>query len=60
MEASLIPSTPLEIFQLHAPTDITLDRKPHYPFLYEAVCTYSPRYSDNESKAYFSCSVSSQ
>ena len=27
-EASLILSTPLEIFQLHAPTDLTLDRKP--------------------------------
>jgi hypothetical protein len=39
MEVSLILNTPLEIFQLNAPTDLTLDRKPNYPFLYEAVHT---------------------
>jgi hypothetical protein len=53
MEASVILNTPLEIFQLKAPTDLTHDRKPHYPFLYEAVCTYSTRYSGNERKLIF-------
>ena len=30
--STLILSTTLEFFQLHAPTDLPLDRKPLYPF----------------------------